>query len=271
MVQGRDLPAAILPAPAGDEQVLVEAVLGCRSGRLEVGAAEAGQVVTIPVTNDVVSIRVEAKPGKSAVSLDGEKKGRTPTSLDLDACVEHQIKVEKAEYEPWVRNLKLVDGRLDVPEKLVAELQALPRGTLVAPTAPYELSMVLAGGRRLKPGEEISLVADTYRLSISSDKLLYSRQLRVRVKADEAVTPSVEFPGLARFTVLAAPSNAKIEIRGEGGKLDLGYPPVIGQQVVAGTYTLYCRFAHNEEEQTRTIDLHPGDNPKIRFVAEKQP
>ena len=268
-VEGQSLPAAILPAPVGEERMVVEAVLGCRSGRLEVSAAEAGQVMTIPVENDIVSLRLESTPGKADVSVDGEKQGRTPTSVDLDACSEHQIKVVKAEHKPWIRDLKLVDGRLEASERLDVQLEALPRGTLVAPSAPYRMKMVLAGGRELKAGEKVSLVANTYRLTLSNDDLFYRKQLRVRIKANKSVTPAVEFPGLARFSVLAAPSNVRLEIRTLDRKLDLGAPPITGQEVVAGTYTLFCRFEHNGEEQTRAIELRPGDNPPIRFVAGK--
>lgn len=268
-VDGRTLPAAILQAPVGEEQIVVAAVLGCRSGQSMVSASEAGQVVTIPLENDVVSLSLNSTPGKADVRVNGEKQGRTPTSLDLDACSEYEINLEKAEYKPWIRELKLVDGRLELPDSLDAKLVALPRGTLVAPSAPYAMKMVLAGGRVLKAGEEVSLVANTYRLTLSNDKLLYNKQLRVRIKANERVTPAVDFPGLARFSVLAAPSNVRLEIRAQDSKLDLGAPPIAGQEVIAGTYTLYCRFEHNGEEQTRTIELRPGDNPPIRFVAGK--
>lgn len=268
-VSGRPLPAGILPVPGEDEKVVVDAVLGCRIGSREISPEDAGQVVTISLQADVAKVRIEAKPGRAEVSIDGSKKGRTPLTVELDACGEHQVKVTRAEYKPWTRNLGLEEGRLQAPDVLTANLEPLPRGTLEAPTPPYPVTMTLAGGRRLKAGEKVSLVANTYRLTLSNDDLLFHKQIKVRIPAKKTVIPDVAFPPLARLTVQAAPSNVKITIRSKGKSRDLGAPPIIKEQIVAGTYTLDCQFQHNGERQEKVVTLAEGENPTVKFIAGK--
>lgn len=268
-VSGRPLPAGILPVPDGDETLLVEAVLGCREGSREITPEDSGQVVTISLQAAMARVRIEAKPGRAEVSIDGSKSGRTPLTVELDACSAHQVKVTRAEYKPWMRSLGLEEGRLQAPDVLMATLEPLPRGTLEAPTPPYPVTMTLAGGRRLKPGEKVSLVANTYRLTLSNDDLLFHKQIKVRIQARKTITPHVLFPPLARLTVHAAPSRVKITIRSDAKSRELGAPPIVGEQIVAGTYTLVCRFEHNGERQEKVVTLGEGENPAVKFIARK--
>jgi hypothetical protein len=248
---------------------VVDAVLGCRVGSREISPRDSGQVVTIPLQADVKTVRIEAEPGRAEVSVDGQKEGQTPLTVELDACGEHQVKVTRAEYEPWTRRLGLEEGRLQAPDVLTAKLEPLPRGTLEAPTPPYPVTMTLAGGRRLKAGEKQSLVADMYGLTLSNDDLLFHKQIKVRVPAKKTVLPDVVFPPLAFLTVQAAPSNVQITIRTNGKGRELGAPPIIKEQIVAGTYTLVCRFQHNGERQEKVVTLYEGENPTVKFIAGK--
>jgi hypothetical protein len=256
-----------MPAPRGDGALEVRAVLGCREGTRSISATDADTEVQIQLEPVVATLEITSEPAGATVRVDGEKAGKTPTSVSLDTCTEHRIVLSRSGYHEWSRQLDLEEGVLIVPATLAADLQPLPKGTLVIPTPPYEVRIELEGGRRLKPGQELSLVAATYRVTFSSEKLMFRHRARVTVPANKTARPSVEFPPLARLTVRAQPSNVTIEVSKDGRKRDLGAPPIIGEELVTGTYNVKCTFKHNGEVQERSVTLSGGDNPPVIFVA----
>jgi hypothetical protein len=266
-LNGKALPAARLPSPDPGRDLEVRAVLGCQEATRRLSAADAGTEVVLTLSDASLETEVISEPAGANLLVDGKSKGRTPARLTLDACKAHTLAARKEGFKDWSRELALSEGRLQAPAVIEASLVPLPRGTLLVPTPPYPVEMELEGGRLLKAGEKTSLVAATYRLTITSQPLLLRRQVRVTVAADRSVTPDIAFPAVARLTVRAQPSNAKIEAASDGGRRDLGPPPVLAEELVAGTYNVKCTFAHNGEVQEKTVTLAEGENPAVVFVA----
>jgi len=268
-VKDRVLPADRILVPDEGEELEVHAVLGCREGRKIVTAADAGTEVLIELEPVMREVRVTSKPDKAAIRVDGEKRGQTPTDLSLDGCSEHRIALSRDGYREWTRDLELEEGVASIPETIAAELQPLPRGTLLVPSPPYPVRMELPDGRRLKAGEKVRLIAGTYRVKFSSGKLMLNQTVRVTVRANKSVAPQMEFPPLAKLSVRAQPSNAKIVVSRDGATRDLGAPPIFAEELVAGTYTVKCTFGHNGEAQERSVTLSAGDNSPVVFLAGK--
>jgi serine/threonine-protein kinase len=268
-VEDRILPADRILVPDEGAELEVHAVLGCREGRKNLTAADAGTEVLIELEPMMREVRVTSKPDKAVIRVDGEKRGQTPTDLSLDGCHEHRIALSRDGYREWTRGIELEEGVANIPDTIAAELQPLPRGTLLVPSPPYPVRMELPDGRRLKAGEKVRLITGTYRVKFSSGKLMLNKTVRVKVPANKSVSPQMEFPPLATLSVRAQPSNAKIVVSRDGAKRDLGAPPIFAEELVAGTYTVKCTFGHNGEAQERSVTLSAGDNPPVVFLAGK--
>lgn len=265
---GRLLPDGRLQAPAPGQTVQVHAVLGCREATRTLSADEPGPEIFFDLKPVERKLEITSHPSAAAVRVDGVRRGKTPTVLDLDGCKEHQVTLSRNEYRTWTRRLPLVDGRLQAPASLTARLVPLPRGTMVVPTPPYPVKMALKGGRSLKAGAKVSLVAGRYTLQVTSAPLMIRNEIPLEVPAEGVVTPEVNFPAVARLVVRAQPSNALIEVATDGSHRDLGPPPILAEELAAGTYTVKCTFQHNSEVQERTVTLAAGDNPPVVFVAD---
>lgn len=261
------LPGNRVPAPHAGEHLVVRAVLDCREATRQVGPDDAGEQVVFDLQPAAVVLRIVSEPEGAAVKIDGQRRGRAPTHVTLDACQEHTLVLDRDGYTQWKRELRLADGRLDAPATLTAELVPLPTGTLVIPQPPYPMTIKLGGRQVVTPGRRMTVVAGSYRVEFSSEELMFRREVRVRVTKDGTATPDIEFPPVVALSVVARPGNASIEISNDAFRRELGAPPIFGEKIVAGTYRLKCRFNHTGEEQEKTIHLAAGDSSHVRFVA----
>ncbi len=266
-LEGKTLPAPRVPLPAPGQGQVIQARLGCQEGSREITAADAGTEVVVSLAPASLDVNLTSEPSGATLQVDGRAGGRTPVRVSLDACKPHTLELRREGFKVWRQELELADGRLQAPAALEAKLVPLPRGTLLTPTPPYPVELELEGGRKLKPGEKVELVAATYRLTASSPRLLLRRQVRVTVPADRTVAPEIDFPPVGKLTVRAQPSNARIQVASEGGSRDLGAPPLFGEELVTGTYTVKCTFAHTGEVMEKVVTLAEGDNPAVVFVA----
>ena len=128
------------------------------------------------------------------------------------------------------------------------------------------MTVLLGGHQPVEPGT-LDVVAGSYRVVFKNDDLMFRKEIRVRVPADGSARASVAFPEIVSLTILAQPSNASVRLAKDGLEKDLGYVPIIDVKVVTGSYKVKCVFHHNGETQEKTIQIDPGDVPRIRFVA----
>ncbi|MFQ5719607.1 MAG: protein kinase [Acidobacteriota bacterium] len=266
-VGDKALPAPRLPAPEEGQTITVRASLDCREARRDITASDGGSEVTFALENVQASVRVTSRPSGATVQVDGKRAGKTPVLLTLDGCRKHSVSMQHDGYRKWSRTLRLKDGRLVAGETLAADLKPLPTGKLAIPAAPFPVTVRLGDRQVVKAGTTMKVVTGTYRLEIASKDLMFKREVRVRVKENQTVSPEIDFPAVVSLAVVAQPGNATIEVSNRFYHRNLGAPPIFGEKLASGTYTVKCHFVHNGEDQEKQIRLARGDSSRVVFVA----
>jgi hypothetical protein len=202
-------------------------------------------------------LRVVSDPAGAAIAVDGKDSGlSTPAdvaigqvpparlSFQLDGFHPHESRVTKEE---------LARGRLDV------RLNPLP----------VPVKVRLTGGYRFEVVNEAGAVLSSY---AERHDIVVTGKQRIRIRSAEYfLDRSFDLDGSRRSVELQAPQLGRLSVRSANetctvriGGRDLGFPPILGQSIVAGTHvvTLVCPDGKTQRE---SVTITAGQDQMVRI------
>ena len=156
-------------------------------------------------------VTVTTEPAGAQVLVDGQPRGTTPATLELDAG-SHRIELRQAGFKPWVTDVQVVANE---PQTLGPVRLGLPDGTLVVRTEPAGASVSVGGAYRgrapltidVRPGAPLALVATREGYEPATSQLTVASGERREVQLTLA-------PIFGEVTVQAEPVGAEVLANG---------------------------------------------------------
>ncbi len=265
-LDGAPLAAGVLlwrPTLAGR---LLSASDGCFRGEVELTIPGADPApLEVKLTEPVVrSVELRSEPGGASVLLDGEKlEGRTPLSMMLSVCGDHEVTLALAGHQ--ARTLSLPSGG-NWDEMIGAPLRmdAMPDGHLVFHAA-YPVTILRKGKAVGRSGEMLSLAPGKHKLTFESKEHHVSVTKTFQVKPDVERNLKAPVPPLGRVRVLAYPGNAVIRVDGVGAE-----PPPAVLQLGAGEHRIECKWNIGTGKTVqKTVLVREGQTQSVHFRNEE--
>jgi serine/threonine-protein kinase len=234
----------------------------CFVDRMPLAAGAREGVVIKLKTPKVNKVQVTTEPSSAKLLVDGkELRAQASGEIDLAACEPHTLAASLPGYQDVSRKFA-ADTVWSKVSPIHLALEKLPEGSLVVKGAPYDLQ-IFEGGKRIgNSGGPITLSAGKHALTLTNEDLFVDVKAEVHVTPGKDVTPKIAYPGIGQLTVYALPGNGDVFINGR----KLGPPPIVGQSIAEGTYTLrYALDSGESDERTVLIIAGQSRQEKIKI------
>lgn len=262
---------------AGNETIpgIVRVEDRCREGEIQIDPIDLPERIHLPTRIRKVLFEVGSEPSGAELILDGKPvSGRTPLSLELDLCRDHELEIHARGFNPASVRLSGQDER----ETWRTTLQRISLGPpavgrIAVPAAPGYSVLVFdeTGRSRLgQSGGELALPPGRYRLTLAAPEVLFRKTAAVEVKAGATVRLAEKFPVLGKLTVHAVPPGGTVTVKmASGPTAEIGVTPVNGFSLVPGDYQVIIKHPLSGTSVTRQVALRAGARETIRVGKEE--
>jgi serine/threonine protein kinase len=252
---------------AGLVAIVLVAVLWSRTGgpppeQPDRGAKETpGQGETPPGKPDTVKdvkpepprvLKITSEPSGASIVVDGKDSGLvTPYEMPIGDETPRRVQLSKKGFRSS-----------DVPVTAALLTAGLMTVTLAADVPDVRVSIsssypveVYDGRRKLAgPSRSLEVTVPSRRvLRLSAPEQLLDYPFRVEASSGRSM--EVEAPELGKVTIRTAMETCRVLLDGQ----DLGYPPLVGLSVAAGTYAVQLKCPDGRTIRGAPITVQPGD------------
>lgn len=188
-----------------------------------------------PAPPSRVSVDVVSEPRGATVSVDGQRvAGVTPMTLELDASVEHRLRVSREGHAPQEVRI----SPKDIPSEVRVALEpAGPLGKVIV-TSSYPVDVIWKGQvlAKAQSSAQVSVPLGQQTLTLVSGA--YALRTNVAVDVRAGGIAEVRAPELGRINIRANPDNCQVLI--DGAFVD--YPPILDRPLSPGTHTVTFKW-----------------------------
>jgi len=247
-----------------DHKLLAES--GCRQSSTLIRPSElAASYDLTDLKPKVGDLKIDSRPSHAEVYLDGKLKGQAPITLpQYNACESHTVMLKKDGFEDWSRTFPGTDSWREITDTLdTVSLSGIPLGyAKFEPLPPYDVGVYLDGKQLPVKDYTLALPKGTHSIVLRNAKVLYETTQKISIEGGKTVALKVSWRPLGKLTVQAEPSNCKIFV----DDVDLGYPPLVEQDIVAGKHTIRVVPEGNADmAQSREVTIEAATTKVEKF------
>ncbi len=222
-----------------------------------VAASQPPAVPAMAGATHAAPLHVTSEPAGAAIAVDGRATGMvTPADLQIDTSA-RQLRLTKDGFKPTQVRLS---SRTFSEGAVSVTLQAAEAGGTVKVTLtgsyPFEV---------YESGRQLSAAGTAHELDVAS-----SHVIRLRAESYLLDYPVKVAGGADRTMEIRAPELGRVTIRGMEtcrvflGSFDLGYPPINGQAVAAGTYSVQLKCPDGQVLHSPSITVIAGQSVMVK-------
>jgi serine/threonine-protein kinase len=213
-------------------------------------ATEAARAIAAPVQASTV-LRIESEPPGATVELDGRDTSlTTPASVEIRGEPPQRLRLTRRGSQPLEVTLTAGAIASGAVSYKLAPVDVPPVRVDASGNYPFEIT----DGRRV-----LSASASAHGISVVPGQVLRLRAtaylLDFPFKVDGSRrTMEVRAPELGRLTVRSTMETCQVLVNGH----DLGFPPVTGHLVAAGTYSVQLKCPDGQTIRGSGVTVSPG-------------
>jgi predicted Ser/Thr protein kinase len=208
------------------------------------------QDFNLELKRKVRTIAVTSEPEGASVSVNGERKGNTPLSLDIECGLQYQVVVSSSGFRTNTTPLEWdsvgQDGRLAVALEPATPGKVVFQGRFAV--------NIMRGGRTIAQNvNELELPPGRHSLTLVNRQLFYTSEQTFELAEGQRL--SFELPRTGLLNVFPRPpANCVIKIN--GFTLNQDEIPLRKQPVAAGSFEI--SFAWGSTSRSKIIEVPPG-------------
>jgi tRNA A-37 threonylcarbamoyl transferase component Bud32 len=237
---------------------VVEARLGCRSGRAELDGARLVSSLTIALAPGAFRLPVSSEPPGASLWVDGADTGlQTPTELSREGCEPFDLELRLDGFMPHRLRVDPAAGSASVS----AALEKEPEKGSLRVSGSSDKIQIFEDTRLLgRPGQTFILPAGEHVLRFVDPALRGTIERRVVVEAGATVTLRAPEFRTGRVFLYGKPvEDGKVAVDGEYFE-DL---PLIGSQPLAVGAHRFVVTASDGRRVAFTWNVQPGDQTRV--------
>ena len=221
-----------------------------------------------PGPEPVLALEVDSEPqgarvlfdGQDAALLDGETaEVETPTTVPFRGVFPSSLRLSRSGYEPIEVPVPEPIGDTVYVSTPLGQAQAYGRVVISGPY-PFEVWLGNNRIREAATSHDVRLQAGSITLRLRNSDLFLDQRQSVRVAENQALEVPVPPPG--SLTVFSRPGNCEILIGGES----VGFPPIQGRTVAAGTHEVARECPDAGQNSTREVPVATGQQETVTFA-----
>ncbi len=224
--------------------------------QLVIEGKEAKQQLNIELLPDWANVVIDSKPTGAEIWLNGDSKGLTPQTLELDSG-QYSLDLRHQDYMPYVKDF-FIDASLPF-ELPVAELFTSP-SHLVITSTPTKATVSIAGGEQGITPFTVRLNPNTEHNITLSKPGFRPNQQSVTLKPGEQQNISATLEAILGTVVLnVEPANAEVFINGKfagNGNVKLSLPSTSQRlEIRKSGYEVYAKMISPEPNAPQVFDI----------------
>ena len=267
-LDGKPYIEPMLKLSAGDvEEHTLRAEQGCREASLLIKASDMKH--SYDLTNlepKVADLAIDSNPPHALIYLDGKLLGAAPVTVPAyNACDKHTFTIKKENFQEWQRTFDETMPWSKITNTMDSvSLSEIPQGSArLDPPPPYAVEVFLGDKKVATQDGVVTLPEGNYTLVLKSPGVLYQSNQKVSIAAGKTLPLKVNWKALGKLSIQAEPSNCRIFVDG----LDLGPPPLLEQDIVAGDHEVkVVPEGHPDQAQIKTITIEAGVTKVEKFA-----
>ena len=224
--------------------------------QLVIEGKEAQQQLNIELLPDWANVVIDSKPTGAEIWLNGDSKGLTPQTLELDSG-QYSLDLRHQDYMPYVKDF-FIDASLPF-ELPVAELFTSP-SHLVITSTPTKATVSIAGGEQGITPFTVRLNPNTEHNITLSKPGFRPNQQSVTLKPGEQQNISATLEAILGTVVLnVEPADAEVFINGKfagNGNVKLSLPSASQRlEIRKSGYEVYAKMISPEPNAPQVFDI----------------
>ncbi|NNC66980.1 MAG: PEGA domain-containing protein [Gammaproteobacteria bacterium] len=224
--------------------------------QLVIEGKEAKQQLNIELLPDWANVVIDSKPTGAEIWLNGDSKGLTPQTLELDSG-QYSLDLRHQDYMPYVKDF-FIDASLPF-ELPVAELFTSP-SHLVITSTPTKATVSIAGGEQGITPFTVRLNPNTEHNITLSKPGFRPNQQSVTLKPGEQQNISATLEAILGTVVLnVEPADAEVFINGKfagNGNVKLSLPSTSQRlEIRKSGYEVYAKMISPEPNAPQVFDI----------------
>ncbi|MBT8112451.1 MAG: SUMF1/EgtB/PvdO family nonheme iron enzyme, partial [Gammaproteobacteria bacterium] len=224
--------------------------------QLVIEGKEAKQQLNIELLPDWSNVVIDSKPTGAEIWLNGDSKGLTPQTLELDSG-QYSLDLRHQDYMPYVKDF-FIDASLPF-ELPVAELFTSP-SHLVITSTPTKATVSIAGGEQGITPFTVRLNPNTEHNITLSKPGFRPNQQSVTLKPGEQQNISATLEAILGTVVLnVEPADAEVFINGKfagNGNVKLSLPSTSQRlEIRKSGYEVYAKMISPEPNAPQVFDI----------------